>query len=75
MGRGKKREKEEKLSICSVRRGLFNQAGICQLSVACKKRKLSQKKWQSYILILAKMWVIMLSVREIMKYETKKMSS
>jgi hypothetical protein len=62
-------------SICSVRSGLFNQAGMCQLNVACRKWELSQRKWQTYILILAKMWVITPSVREMMKCEPKKMSS
>lgn len=45
--------KRENLSICRVRKGLFNPAGVCQLNVACRKRELSQRKWQSYILILA----------------------
>lgn len=67
--------KRKNLSICSIRKGLFNQAGVCQLNVACRKRELSQRKWQSYILIVAKIWVIIPSVREMMKCDAKKMSS
>lgn len=36
--------KEESLRNCSVRRSLFNQAGACQLSVACRKRKTVPEK-------------------------------
>lgn len=35
--------KEESLRNCSVR-SLFNQAGACQLSVACRKRKTVPEK-------------------------------
>lgn len=43
-GGGGGERKEESLRNCSVRRSLFNQAGACQLSVACRKRKTVPEK-------------------------------
>ena len=72
-GRGVGRRKEgRKPKKLQCKKESFHQAGVY---VACRKRKLSQRKWQSHILILAKMQAIILSAREMMKSEPKKMSS
>lgn len=62
-------------STWSVRRGSFQSCRCVPVEHSLQEKETIPGKWQSYILILAKMWVITPSVKETMKCEAKKMSS